>query len=247
MRSSRVPLLIALMIVIMVPQVAAQSTGSEQTVEEAYLQQSLEGMIIREQAYAASKDMKLIALEYIREAIEGNRITAEIAETLQFLSTEGILDITRSAGLGRALNNFPDVRREAAILLGNIQTVEAKDTLIKLALADNEPMVIAAALRSLGRIGIVENDDVTQVIAFIISRWDVLAPDNILAYESLAALEALADANDGLRDPAAIRAIIRISEGNYIAVVKQKARELLAKLRQLSAAATNGSTTTTNP
>ena len=182
MRSSRVPLLIALMIVIMVPQVAAQSTGSEQTVEEAYLQQSLEGMIIREQAYAASKDMKLIALEYIREAIEGNRITAEIAETLQFLSTEGILDITRSAGLGRALNNFPDVRREAAILLGNIQTVEAKDTLIKLALADNEPMVIAAALRSLGRIGIVENDDVTQVIAFIISRWDVLAPDNILAF-----------------------------------------------------------------
>lgn len=214
---------------------AIAQARTERTVEEAYLQQSLEGMIIREQAYAESKDMKLIALQYIKQAVDEGRATQEIQQTLEFLSTEGILDVTRSGGLGRALNNFPDVRREAALILGEFKTKEAKDTLVKLALADNEPMVIAAALRSLGKIGMNDNDDVTQVISFIVNRWDVLMPDNILAFESLVALEALADQQNGIRDPAAIRAVLRIADGNYITPVKQKARNLLTKLRQMTA------------
>ncbi|MBU0934664.1 MAG: HEAT repeat domain-containing protein [Spirochaetes bacterium] len=235
MHSAKTRLTFLLLALIMSLSLVAQGTGSERTVEEAYLQQSLEGMIIREQAYAESKDMKLIALQYIRQAVDEGRATQEIQQALEFLSTEGILDMTRSAGLGRPLNNYPDVRREAALILGDFKTKEAKDTLVKLALADNEPMVIAAALRSLGKIGMIENDDVTQVISFIVSRWDVLMPDNILAFESLVALEALADQNNGLEDPAAVRAILRIAEGNYITPVKQKARELLNKLRTMTA------------
>ncbi len=219
------------------------STTGEKTVEEAYLQESLEGMIIREQAYAESKDMKLVALEFMRQAIKDGRANEEIQRTLEFLSSEGTLIITRSAGLGTAINNFPDVRREACLLLSQFKTKAAKDTLVKVALAENEPMVIAAALRSLGTIAIVENDDVTQLIAYVVNRWDILMPDNMLAFESLVALEALADAAGGIKDPAAIRAVIRISDGNYITPVKQKAKDLLAKLRKMTAASgTTGST-----
>jgi HEAT repeat protein len=132
------------------------------------------------------------------------------------------------------INNFPDVRREACLLLGEFKTVEAKDTLLRVALADNEPMVIAAAIRSIGKIGMIEGDDATQAIAFIVSRYDILFPDNSLAFESLVALEALADANNGLKDPAAVRAVIRIADGNYVKPVKQKAAELLKKLMKYS-------------
>ncbi len=213
----------------------APSTGGERTVEESYLQGYLETMIIQEQAHGETKDSKLVALQYIRQAVEEGRTSVEIQAALEFLATEGTFTVVRSGGYGIALNNFPDVRREAAFLLGSFKTPEAKDVLLKVALADAEPMVIAAAIRSMGEIGIIEGDDVTQAISFIISRFDILMPDNSLAFEALVALELLADANKGLTDPSAIRAIIRIADGNYIKPVKDKARQLLDKLRKYAA------------
>lgn len=228
-------------IVAMVPAFAqAPATGGERTVEESYLQESLETMIIREQAYGEGKDSKLVALQYIRQAVEEGRTTPDIQAALDYLALESSYTIVRSGGYGKPTNNYPDVRREAALLLGQFKTPEAKDTLLKVALADDEPMVIAAAIRSMGQIGIVEGDDVTQAIAFIVSRYDILMPDNSLAFEALVALEMLADANKGISDPSAIRAIMRIADGNYIKPVKDKARQLLDKLRKYAASSAGG-------
>ncbi len=233
-------LMLAIITAVIVP-LAAQSSSGEKTVEEAYLQSSLESLIIKEQAYSDSYDQKLIALQYIEEAVKNGRMTEDIRLALEYLASEGSLIITRSAGYGRPLNNYPDIRRQACLLLGNFKTVEAKDTLMKIALADNEPTVVAAAIRALGQINIIENDDVTQAIAYIINRFDVLMPDNILAFESLVALENIANANNGIKDPAAIRAIMKIADGNYITLVKQKARDLLDKLKKMSASSSSGS------
>lgn len=215
-------------------QSTTTSTGGERTVEESYLQDPLETIIIREQAYSDSKDMKLVALQYIRQSVEQGRTSPEVRKSLEYLASETTLTVVRSAGVGRTLNNYPDIRREACLLLGEFKTQESKDTLLKVALTDNEPMVIAAAIRSIGKIGLMDGDDVTQTIAFIINRYDILLPDNSLAFESLVALDALAEKNNGIKDPAAIRAILRIADGNYITPVKQKAMELLAKLRKYS-------------
>jgi hypothetical protein len=218
------------------------STGGERTVEESYLQDPLETMIIREQAYSDSKDMKLVALQYIRQSVDEGRTSPEVRKSLEYLAGETTFTVVRSGGVGRTLNNFPDIRREACLLLGEFKTPESKDILMKVALADDEPMVIAAAIRSIGKIGLMDGDDVTQTIAFIINRYDILLPDNSLAFESLVALESLADKNNGIKDPAAIRAILRIADGNYITPVKQKAKDLLTKLRKYSAAgASSGS------
>ncbi len=214
------------------------TTGGERTVEESYLQDPLEIMIIREQAFSDSKDMKLVALQYIGQALEEGRASPEIRKALDYLATESSLTVVRSGGVGRALNNYSHVRREACLMLGQIKTVEAKDTLLKVVLVDTEPMVIAAAIRSIGKIGLSTGDDVTQTIAFIINRFVILFPDNSLAFESLVALEALAEINNGIKDPAAIRAIMKIADGNYITPVKQKAKDLLSKLRKYSAAST---------
>ena len=217
------------------PAWSQATAGGERTVEESYLQDPLEMMIIREQAYAESKDMKLVALQYIRQALDEGRANPEVRKALEYLASESSLVVVRAGGVGRALNNFPDVRREACLMLGEIKTVEAKDALLKVALVDTEPMVIAAAIRSIGKIGIMTGDDVTQTLSFVISRFDILFPDNSLAFESLVAFEALAEANNGLKDPAAIKAIMKIAEGNYITPVRQKAKDLLSKLRKYSA------------
>lgn len=226
--------LVVISVIAITPIWSQTTTGTERTVEESYLQDPLETMIIREQAYSDSKDMKLLALQYIRQSIDGGRISSDVRKALDYLATETSMTIVRSGGVGRALNNYPDVRREACLMLGEFKTVEAKDTLLKVALGDNEPMVIAAAIRSMGKIGIIEGDDVTQTIAFVVNRFDILFPDNSLAFESLVALEALAEANNGIKDPAAIRAILKIADGNYVTPVKLKAKDLITKLRKYS-------------
>ncbi len=217
----------------------AQPKGGERTVEEAYLQESLETLIIKEQAYSDNKDMKLIALKYSKQAIDGGRKNEEVRKSLEYLALETSTVVVRSAGLGRPTNNYPDVRAKACEYLGEFPTVESKDALIKVTLSDNEPMVLAAAMKSLGKIGMNEEDEVTQVIAYILNRYDVLMPDNSLADQGLDALLAIAEKNGGLRDPSAVRAVMRIATGNYITPVRMKANAVLDKLRsyQVSGAA----------
>jgi HEAT repeat protein len=232
--------LAAVFFVSMAPVAWAQSTqasGGERTVEEAYLQESLETMIIREQAYSDNAGMKRVALKYIKQAIENGRKNDEIRKSLEYLALETTNVVTRSAGLGKPTNNFPDIRTTACEYLGEFPSVESKNALIRVTLGDDEPMVLSAAIRSLGKIGMNEDEEVTQVISYIISRFDVLGPDDSLADDALDAIVAIAEKNNGLKDPTAIKAVMKIASGNYISRVRQKASDVLDKLRKYQAAA----------
>jgi len=201
------------------------------TVEQSYLQQSVEMMIIREQSRSDSRDMKFVALEYISDAIgRGNR-SDEIASALEFLSMEGIINVTRESG--RVVNNFPDVRKAAATQLGQLATPAATSTLIRMVSVDNEPMVITEAIRALGNIGFNDNNQVSSIIAWNAQRFHSLAPDNFIALSAIDAFEKLAIANNGLSDRLAIELLMRISDdGRYIAPVRNRARDLLEDLKR---------------
>jgi len=240
MRSLRLAALAALLVVALAG-VAAQTTGSgEKTVEEAYLQETLETMIIKEQARGDTRDLKLLALQYIKQSIDEGRKNEEVRKSLEYLALETSTTVIREAGVGRVINDFPDVRAKACEYLGEFPSVETKDALVRVALSDREPMVISAAIRSLGRIGINDNDEVTQTISFIVNKYDILQPDNSLAFETLVAIERLVDAGTGIKDPSIIRTVLRIADGNYIVPVKQKARQVLDKLRKSAAASSGG-------
>jgi len=213
--------------------ISAQTRGRELTVEESYLQQSIELMIIREQSRAESREMKVVALEYINDAIQRGNTSDEIRAALEYLGIEGTINQTRENG--RLVNNYPDIRMRAATYLGDMGTPEAKTTLIKMCLADNEPMVLTEVVKSLGRIGINDNEEATNAIAWIVTRYDVLNPDNLLALSALEAFEKLAAANNGITDSSVIRTVMRIADGPYIRPVQQRARETLATLRQYNA------------
>jgi hypothetical protein len=66
----------------------------------------------------------------------------------------------------------------------------------------------------------------------VVTRFDVLNPDNFLALSALEAFETLAKKNGGLRDPATLRTILRIADGRYLRVVKDRAQQLIFDLRQ---------------
>ena len=226
-----------LVLVCMTTLLSAQ-TGQQRelTVEESYLEQSIEMMIIREQSRADSREMKLVALEYIEDAISRGNTSDEIRQALEYLGIEGTINQVRESG--RLLNNHPDIRMRAATHLGNLGTPEAQGSLIKMLLADDEPMVLQEVVRSLGRIGLNDNNETVNAIAWIVARYDVLNPDNLLALSALDAFERIAQANGSI-DYTAIRTIMRIAEGRYIRPVQERARQTLLVLRQYTVSSSN--------
>jgi hypothetical protein len=208
-------------------------SNDEMSVEESYLQESVELMVIRETSRADSRDQKLVALEYIGDAIGRGNTGEDIRAALEYLAMEGVMNKARENG--RLVNNFPDVRRKAAEYLGDLGTPEAQSTLIRIVVADPEPMVLQEAIKSLAKIGLNENEETVNAIAWIVRRFDVLNPDNLLALSAVDAFEKIAAANGGIRDPNAVQVLIRIAEGPYIKPVQDRARQVITELRRYSA------------
>jgi HEAT repeat protein len=214
--------------VVSVSTVAAQR-NSEMTVEESYLQESIELMIIRETARSSTREQKFIALEYIGDAINRGSKSDDIRQTLEFLSREGRRTVAMENG--RVVNNFPDVRRQSAKYLGQLGTEEARKSLLDICQFENEPMVLQEAIKSLGDIGSNDNNETVVIIAWAFSKFDHLNPDNLMAIATIDAFEKIARENNGINSAEAIRTLSRISEGNYITPVKDRARQLITDLR----------------
>jgi len=225
----RLSILIIAAVIITATAAAQSGTRREMTVEESYLQESIELMIIRETARGNTRESKMIALDYIGEAIERGNTNDEIRQTLEFLSMEGTRSVARESG--RVMNNFPEIRRQAARYLGQVGTEEARQSLILILQSENEPMVIQEAIKSLGDIGSNENNETVAHIAWIMDRNTNLNPDNLMAIATIDAFEKIAKQNNGLTSPEAIQTLMRIMDGHYIRPVKERARQVIASLR----------------
>jgi plasmid stability protein len=213
------------------PAVWAQNSGGEMSVEESYLQETNEVKIIRDQARGESEEQKLLALEFIRDAIGRGNDREEIRASLEYLATEGTIVMVRENG--RVINNHPLVRKQAVAYLGELGTQEARDTLVKILKADNESMVLAEAFKSLAKIGINEKDDTVNEITTVVRHYNALAankPDEYLIYSALEAYEQLAQANGGISDQYTLAAIADIMVGPYQKKVRDRARDVLTKL-----------------
>lgn len=222
MRIKSLPVFVAALLVAAV-SVHAEGSDSIMTVEEAYLN-SVEGVIIKELATSEGRDSKMVALQYIENAIGAGRTSEDIQAALDSLASEGINSVVKENG--RTMNNFPDVRMKACELLGQMGTTEAKDTLITVMYSDNEPSVITAAVKSLGELGYNDNDEVVEMINWITRKFDIILPTSSLALEVLNTYERLAPQ---VQDKSGmISAIIRIANNyNYVTPVRNRAYEVL--------------------
>ena len=198
----------------------------ESTVESEYLN-DVDGDIIMTLAESDEYDNKLVAIQYLQSALEDGNTSDAVIQALDRLAGDGLT--TQNRTNGRLTNNFPEIRREACKLMAKVPTEHSKNMLISIAVADNEPMVIAAAVKSLGEIGINENDEAVDAIAFANRRNQVLNPTSSLALEVLNAFEMLADSTENKKTM--IDAVARIStDYHYVTPVRQKAYKLLKKL-----------------
>lgn len=199
---------------------------SEASVESDYLT-SVQDVVITELATSEERDNKLVALQYLEAAVDEGNITPAMIQALDGLAGEGIN--TQSRTNGRLVNNFPDIRAKSCEILAKVPTEESKTILKNIALQDNEPMVITAAIRSLGEIGMNDGDDVVNTIAWASKKNTVLNPTSSLAMEVLVAYEKLADKVENKSEM--IRAVSEIATNyNFVTPVRTKALQLLKTL-----------------
>lgn len=208
-------------------------SNQEMSIEESYLQEALELMIIHETTRSNELDQKYIALEHIANALERGSTNEELRISLEYLAFESTQNQVRQGK--RLSNNFPGVRRQAAKYLGQVGTKEAKTALLKICTTDNEPMVLQEAVKSLGMIGINDNDDAINAIVWTVKRFNnSSAPNDILAIAAIDAIEKFAQKEQRI-DPGAVQLLMDINSGPYVSLVKERARQALVKVSRYAA------------
>lgn len=212
-----------------VAMLAAQDSERELTVEELYLEK-IEMQILREQAFADDRELKMLVLDDLEAMIDGGNTGRDVELILEYLAMEGIVRTVRESN--RLINYFPEVRRRAANLLGRVGGESARQALITVLIKDIEPMVKAEAAYALGVIGQNGSNEVVQALIFSLEQENPDQPDNNFAYAVCLSLEKIARQNNGIEDPAAYRALVRIAQGSYIRTVQNKALATLEELRQ---------------
>lgn len=204
------------------------SLSAEETSAEQEYMSTVEDVVITELANSDERDNKLVALQYLENAVEEGNVSPDMMVALDHLAGEGIN--TQSRQGGRLVNNYPDIRAKACDLLGKVPSEKSKNTLKNIALADNEPMVITAAVRSLGDIGMNDNDDVVNTIAWANKKNAVLNPTSSLALEVLIAYEKIADKVED--KSAMIQSVGQIATNyHYVKPVRDRALALLKTLQ----------------
>jgi lipopolysaccharide export LptBFGC system permease protein LptF len=226
-------LIIAALIAIPAGYVQAQSSDSNLSVEESYLQEAVDLMIVRETSKQDGVNQKLTALAFIGSLIEQGSTNEEIRITLERLSLEGTN--VQSREKGRLKNDYPEVRRQAAKYLGAFNSEEAKIALIKVCISDNEPLVLQEAIRSLGTIGKDTDGEVVSTIVWVANKFhNTISPDNLIALAAIDSLDKIAKNNKNVREEA-FQLLINISEGPYSPAVREKARQTIMDIRNLIA------------
>ncbi len=213
------------------------SSKSETSVEEEYMS-DVDGVVILSLAQSDEYDNKLVAMQFLEEAVSSGNSSPDVMKALNQLAGEGITSQARTNG--RLMNNFPDIRRRACLALGKIKTEESKNYLVKVTLAENEPMVISAAVNSLGEIGINSNDEVVDAISFANRRNQILNPTSSLAFEVIDAYEKLSDGTENKK--IIVDSLSKIAaDYHYASPVRAKALKLLKSISDSSSGSSSSS------
>ncbi|MDR2537231.1 MAG: HEAT repeat domain-containing protein [Treponema sp.] len=198
-------------------------------LEESYLQESIDIMLIREQSRSESREVKESALATIEAALQRGTRNEEIRIALETMGLEGIVNKTVKEGV--IANNFPDIRSKTARCLGIMGGTQAYTILIRMLGAETQAFVLADVVNALRVVGLNPNNETVKLITKRVKHFDVMLPDDLLAFAALGAYERFASQNGWRLDADTEALLVSISNGRYHTTARAYARELLAKLR----------------
>ena len=150
----------------------------------------IEYLIIKTLAEENTSESKLVSIEYMRDAIKRDIASKnagfysslsidDIFDIIKYLAFEGTIVKKREGNI--IVCNFPDVRLEAVKLLGELNIIEARMTLIEVLRYENDVSVLRETIRSLFlNWNDFYNDDEIDIIINAIRYTYIIENDNNL-------------------------------------------------------------------
>jgi outer membrane protein assembly factor BamB len=197
---------------------------------EALLNAIPDYLYLQSLAAVDNRDILLFLLAKIRERIDDHSLgksTWYVVRLLEQFSGEGLLNpVYRNM---RVINSFPDVRSEAARLLGLVGSTRSRQALIQVIGNEYDPIALSAEIGALGFLASDSDGSSSRAIAAALSRAGMSPPDDRIAAAVLDALDHISAYEGGTGEPAAVDALLAIYRGDFPPYIRSRALAVLRK------------------
>lgn len=225
---------LALTAFFIVSAIAAQNTG--RTSDGGTQKQNSPDLTGFKTVYGSDGfEMRKKTLNDIGEAVAQGNTSDDFYTALEYLSMEGLKN--KAMRQGQLLNNYPDIRLQVARQLGKMGSAKATEILIQICRNETDNYVIQETFKSLGDIGINENDNTVKDIIWKVRIYNPRSPDSIIDRVVLSAIDALDKIdkkNDGIKNQDYFRDVQsfldRVSNGAFSTPVKERAKQVLEEM-----------------
>ncbi len=129
----------------------------------------------------------------------------------------------------KVINSFPDVRTEAARLLGLVGSTRSRQALIQVIASEYDSIALSAEIEALGSLASDSDGASSRAIAAALSRAGTSPPDDRVASAALNAFERIGAYEGETDEPAAIAALLAISRGDFPQQIRSRALTVLRK------------------
>ncbi|MDR0551946.1 MAG: DNA alkylation repair protein [Spirochaetaceae bacterium] len=199
--------------------------AQEMSVEDSFLQESVEVQIIRETANSNDRTTQLQALDFIKQQLDAGVKSPEIRDILRDLAGQGTYRQERVNG--RLANRYTEVRIRAAEYLSEFPKEQSTPLLGDILKNEPEVAVITQVVYSLQKVGAYDTLSEEMVEKYFRNYHNRKPPDNRLA---VAVLNYYGSAPE--KHPFMLQAVrdIASKDSNYAHNTRELAERLLKKM-----------------
>ena len=127
----------------------------------------------------------------------------------------------------KLINDFPDLRAQAAGLLGMVGSASSRVALLRAAAAERDPVALAAEVRAVGAISSDGDGASLRGVVRAFTARSSLGPDGRLADALVDAVGHIAAYEGGISERSAVDALITVTTGPYDAGTQSAAMAIL--------------------
>jgi outer membrane protein assembly factor BamB len=200
---------------------------------EALLSMIPDYLYLQSLTAVGNRDTLMLLLLEIRKRIETHTIgksTWYVVRLLERFSGEGVLNpVYRNK---RVINDYPEVRAEAADLLGMIGSTSSRHVLVQGIGTEMDTFALAAEIAALGSLASDSDGSSSRAIAGAVSLAGMFPPDFRVAAAAVDALDRIAAYEGGMEEPAAIAALFAIYRGEFPQQIRARALSVLRRTRE---------------
>jgi len=196
---------------------------------EAALRENPDYLYLESLADSAVREQVSQFLSEVRVRVDRQSLgksTWYIVRLLEKLAGTGLIDVDYRNQ--KVINDFPDLRAEAAAALGEIGSAASRWTLIHVVQAEQDPYALSAEITALGRLGFDGDGSSVRTITGAFVRAGASPPNYRVAAATVEALNGIA-ASSGSMSQQAMETLFAISRGPYPEQIRSAALETLGK------------------